>query len=392
MKKFIQIGAGNIGRGFLGQLFYESGYEIVFIDINEEIISKLNKDKFYKIQIIGENQKEIIVTNVRGILSSEKQKVKKEFLNVDVVGVSVGVNALKFIVPLLYESLYERYKEKIYKSLNIIVCENLLNSGEYLRNLLMSKIKDKTFSEYIDKYIGFVDAVVSRMIPILPDEIKKNDLTLIRVEEYCILPVNKKAIKLPWDDIKGIKLYDNLYAYEELKLYIHNLGHSCFAYFGFLKNYRYIWESVEDKEIYKKVINILNKIAEVLIKRHNFHKKEVNEYVSNLIKRFSNKLLGDTVYRVGREPIRKLSPNDRFIGGLKLLKSYGIESDELYEAIALALNYNYKDDSQAHFLCEMLNEKGIEFVLQEVCGLNPKDEVGKNIIDKYRKVKRSGSL
>ena len=45
MKQAIMYGAGNIGRGFIGQLFHMSGYEISFIDVNMTVIDKLNADE-----------------------------------------------------------------------------------------------------------------------------------------------------------------------------------------------------------------------------------------------------------------------------------------------------------------------------------------------------------
>jgi mannitol-1-phosphate 5-dehydrogenase len=38
MKKFIMYGAGNIGRGFIGPTFSQSGYSVGFIDINMQVI------------------------------------------------------------------------------------------------------------------------------------------------------------------------------------------------------------------------------------------------------------------------------------------------------------------------------------------------------------------
>ena len=46
MKKFIMYGAGNIGRGFIGALFSENGYSVGFVDINKEVIAKLNSFGF----------------------------------------------------------------------------------------------------------------------------------------------------------------------------------------------------------------------------------------------------------------------------------------------------------------------------------------------------------
>jgi mannitol-1-phosphate 5-dehydrogenase len=49
--KIVIFGAGRIGRSFIGQLFSRSGFEVVFVDINEELISRLNSDKQYKVVI-----------------------------------------------------------------------------------------------------------------------------------------------------------------------------------------------------------------------------------------------------------------------------------------------------------------------------------------------------
>jgi mannitol-1-phosphate 5-dehydrogenase len=55
MKKAIQFGAGNIGRGFIGLVLEQAGYHVVFADINQEVIDKLNRDKYYTVHVMDEN-------------------------------------------------------------------------------------------------------------------------------------------------------------------------------------------------------------------------------------------------------------------------------------------------------------------------------------------------
>ncbi|HPP75292.1 MAG TPA: mannitol-1-phosphate 5-dehydrogenase, partial [Armatimonadota bacterium] len=51
MKKAVQFGAGNIGRGFIGQLFHESGYEVVFVDVVPDVVRLLNEQRCYTLRI-----------------------------------------------------------------------------------------------------------------------------------------------------------------------------------------------------------------------------------------------------------------------------------------------------------------------------------------------------
>ena len=47
-KELLVIGAGNIGRGVIGGLFYESGYHLYLYDIMAERMEQLKKQGTYR--------------------------------------------------------------------------------------------------------------------------------------------------------------------------------------------------------------------------------------------------------------------------------------------------------------------------------------------------------
>ena len=107
-------GAGNIGRGFIGQLFSQSGYEVAFIDINPVIIERLNKDKSYPIRIAARDKyEEIIVTNVRGVNGLNIQEVAREIATADIMATAIGVNALPKIAGPMALGIRKRWEMKI---------------------------------------------------------------------------------------------------------------------------------------------------------------------------------------------------------------------------------------------------------------------------------------
>lgn len=68
MKRAVMYGSGNIGRGFIGQLFSLSGYDTQFVDINMTMIDRLNSDFCYPLYITKDGKYEkTLVEHVSGI-------------------------------------------------------------------------------------------------------------------------------------------------------------------------------------------------------------------------------------------------------------------------------------------------------------------------------------
>ncbi len=244
--KAVMYGAGNIGRGFIGQLFYESGYETSFIDVAEPVINQLNTQHSYPVRILyGDSYKEEMIKNVDCVDGKDVNAVAKAIANADVMATAVGVNILKFIIGNIAEGLKLRWQDPSKAPLNIIICENLIGADKYLKNAIAEKLNDEE-KKLLDEKVGFVEASIGRMVPVQTDEMKGDNPLRVCVESYGTLPVDKDAFKGEIPPIKNMVPFSPFQFFIERKLFIHNMGHAFCAYLGCLKGVDYIWQSIGD--------------------------------------------------------------------------------------------------------------------------------------------------
>ncbi len=383
MKKAVMYGAGNIGRGFIGKVFSESGYSVCFIDIMQEIIDAFNKDNCYRVKIVS-NEGETVcnVPNVYAV-DAKTDRAIEEIANCDIMATSVGVNVLKLIAPTIAKGIVERMR--INKGpLDIILAENQLEADVLMRGYIYECL-DAEQKNWADKNLGLVEASIGRMVPKLSEEERGGDVLLIAVEEYATLPVDKDAFCGEIPDLVGLVPYSPFGFYIKRKLFIHNMGHALCAYFGHEKNLTYIYEAAESQEIIMAAKDAMMMIANALSKEYGVPISEVEENVDDLLVRFKNKALKDTVARVGADPIRKIRIDDRLVGAALYAIEMGQMPMGIVRGIVSALRFDNADDASAQKLQADLKTQGIEFVVKEYMGLDLDSELAKMIVSEYNK-------
>lgn len=370
MKTFVQYGAGNIGRGFIGQLFSEAGYAVQFIDVNLEVISALNSQKRYPISIVSNTGvKDIWVENVSGINGLEGENVATAIANCDVMATAVGVNILPRIVPNIVAGFRKRIKTGNDKPLNIIICENLIDADKLLHKLITEQLNDEEKAIFNEK-VGLVEASIGRMVPIMTEEQKEDNILRVCVENYCELPVDKNAFKGEIPAILHLFPFTPFEFYIKRKLYVHNMGHALTAYLGRLLGYEFIWQAIDNPLIKIIVGRAMTESATALSKKFGIPLENVLEHIDDLLLRFSNVALGDTTERVGKDTKRKLSANDRFAGAIKMCEEEKISPIYVSIGIAAGLLFECENDNGTAEVKEKLKTSGIITVLKENCELN----------------------
>jgi mannitol-1-phosphate 5-dehydrogenase len=132
------------------------------------------------------------------------------------------------------------------------------------------------------------------------------------------------------------------------------MGHAVCAYLGDIAGYEYIWQAINDpciKEITEKAMRYSGMALEKIYGDFDY------DYIDDLIRRFANKALGDTVSRVGADLKRKLAPDDRITGVLKLMITHDMPVKYMCLTIAAAVNFKH-DKLTGQTLGEILKEAG----------------------------------
>lgn len=381
--KALHFGAGNIGRGFIGKLLADSGVEVIFADVNEKVIDQLKAQRSYHVKIVGDSINTLEnVTNVTGVNSKDENAVIDLFKNVDLVTTAVGPNVLKIIARTIAKGLIARFATGNNMPLNIIACENMVRGTTFLKEQVFTHLTPEQQAE-AEKLVGFVDSAVDRIVP--PVQADESDPLLVTVEEFSEWIVDETQFKGQIPAIGGMEKTNNLMAFVERKLFTLNTGHATTSYFGKLKGYRFVKESIEDEGIKADVKATMQESGAVLIKRYGFDPQAHAAYIEKILKRFANPFLVDDVDRVGREPLRKLSYNDRLIKPLRGTLEYGLPNQHLINAIAAALAYRNEQDLQALELAKSLAENGVAQTVRKYTELQD-EAVIERIITAYQAI------
>lgn len=376
----IHFGAGNIGRGFIGQLLYQSGYEICFVDVNQSIINDINKLKKYRIKLVGDNPKSIEVKNISAVNSNDIDLVVEKIIQADIITTALGANILKYIAPVIAKGISKRIIENK-QPLNIIACENMIGASSKLKELVYSNF-DKLEIRELKKYIGFPNSAVDRIVPIQNNEEK----LLVETEEFFEWDVDISEIVGEKPNITGITYVNDLQAYIERKLFAVNATHAAIAYLGYIDGKKTIYEATKSKKVMDIVEQVTQETGQLLVQKYNFDLIKHQNYIKMIIQRFSNKYISDDIVRVARSPIRKIGKNERLVAPAKQLLLYDIEPQALSMVIAAALHFKNEQDAEAKELQLFIQENDVQKALEKYSNLVREDTLTQMIIKKYKEL------
>ncbi|KAH6632516.1 mannitol-1-phosphate dehydrogenase [Chaetomium tenue] len=384
-KKAVHFGAGNIGRGFVACFLHNSGYEVIFAEVNDTTVQKLNAQKSYKVIEVGaDGTSESTITNYRAINSRlNEAELVQEIATADLVTCSVGPHILKFLAPVIAKGIDARSTDLT--PVAVIACENAIGATDTLAEFIKApeNTNPDRLADY-DKRARFANSAIDRIVP-AQDPDAGLDVRLEKFYEWVVE-------RTPFADheppaIEGIHWVDNLQPFIERKLYTVNTGHATAAYHGYIRRKSTVYDALQDREIQEEVKKALANTASLITQKHGIPQAEQQAYVDKIVRRISNPHLEDAVERVGRAPLRKLSRKERFIGPAAELAEHGKDCAALLDAAEMAFRFqNVEGDDESFKLAEIMEHNGPEDVVKQVCGLEPKEKLFPAVVDVVKRV------
>ena len=370
----VHFGAGNIGRGFVGLILHRAGYRVVFADVVDELIDALNTTPSYLVKEVGLDSDEQRVDGYRAINSaSDEPAVVAQIASADVVTTAVGPTVLRFVAPVIAAGLRERPAGAA--PLAVMACENAINATDTLVEQIRSHVPEGEWPAVAARAV-FANTAVDRIVPA-----QSADAGLdVTVETYFEWAIERPPFGGHEPSIPDATWVDDLAPYIERKLFTVNTGHATTAYHGFVRGIRKLSDALADDRVRAAVEGVLGETKQLLVAKHDFTAEAQQAYVDKILQRFANPYLPDTVDRVGRQPLRKLSRSERLIGPAAELAERGVRPQHLLATVDAALSFDVPEDPESVELQRLLRTLTAAEATERITGLKPAEPLYADVL------------
>lgn len=390
----VVFGGGKIARGFIGQLLYRSGFDITFVEVNEELVRQLNEAGAYYVNVMGNPAASEWIDRYQCISLKDVDGIADALKKTDIAFTSVGgknLDSLASVIAAAFTRAEPELKEKVF---TIITCENWKGPAEQLRGGILQELGEANLQTAFEAHVGVSEAAIIRSGVEATEEVQKIDRNAVSVTDYWELPIDKKRMKGPLISFVGADYKENFGSFLQQKIYTFNTTNATIAYLGRLRKIELLSEAANDPEITEIVRGVQEEINLAISREMNIPLEEQELFSQKALKKYQDKNVIDFTERHGRDPIRKLGPTDRIIGTLRLAEKHGISYEALAVTAAAAIYYpaTNPEDPSARELKKLREERGAEAVLQEVCDISPQEQAGKLILRQIEFLKQKGWL
>jgi mannitol-1-phosphate 5-dehydrogenase len=378
-KQVLIIGAGKIGRGFIAHLFFKSGYKLWFLDASGPLVTLLNKEKRYRIDIAGKGKDMTEYIDVEGAFTLEHSEQLAAILrDAEILASSVGAANIESVAGFIKKLLITAGRSK---PLNWIIAENANNPAKKIRDILL-KDADPGFEDFVHARLGLIETQILRTGMPANEEVLLHEPLALRMQDWWTLPLDKDAFVGLVPEVYGFRPRSN-FSHELIrKIYTFNGTNGPIAYIGWANGYHLLHESALAFPAFFNEIQ--EESAFGLIREFRLDEQEQRAFMALALKKYTDPALNDRVERNAADTRRKLGKEERLVGPALLCLKHGKTPDAYAKAIAAAYYYTGSDDEGTREVQATIDRDGIEKAIQKYSAIDGSTPLYDLIIRAYR--------
>ena len=291
------IGAGAVGRGLIAPKLIDAGFMVTFYDVDKNVIDRLDQMKYYP--LVGRG----VFKWIGPIGVYDEQDLICMENDFDYIFVSVKANNLSIVADTIRYIIENNQKKSI-----VYIIENLNDAAEKFSGML----NDVDVND-----ITVLNGIANVVVPISPHQEQDPTFTVYDPNMELVLEKTKDA---PFINTARYVNEDEFNFEWLMKFYLHCSVHAFVAYWGIQNNFEYIHEVVTSSPHDAIVSGFIKMISTAMKVHYPDNAKEIDDRGKFEFKCMADHLMMDDVYRVARDPIRKLEYDERLIGLLYFLR------------------------------------------------------------------------
>lgn len=387
--KAIILGAGRIGRGFVTELMTLNHVQVTFFDAMPAMVQSLNEQGEYTIHVLGNPELDLRKTDVIAYETSDTDKLAECWQEADFVFTACGGKNLKSVGATLASAFKKMAAAGKLHVSNIVTCENWIDPAKDLKEGILENLSTEEAEEF-EKYTGVSEAVILCTGTGAPDPSKVTNPMDTWVQNLRYLPIDRDRIRGELPELEYVEFVPAFGDLLKQKIYTNNTSVATVAYLGRLLGKTYVAESANDPQIEPILDGVYAEINQALVKGLGINEESQLAFSKRAKAKYTDPDIIDVVTRIGRDPIRKLGPEDRFIGPMTIAVNAGVRPENIALGCAAALYFENPEDESAVELARLRREKGIDYILEHISKLDLNSPVAKEIKEAIETLKQKG--
>ncbi|MBS6510304.1 MAG: hypothetical protein KH334_01245 [Clostridiales bacterium] len=380
-KKIVLIGAGNIGKGYLGDLFAAEGFHLTFLTHRQEQAESLRSRGSYTLyktsEKTGETQKVMITGFDAYSTAGEREQCIQALCETNYASVHLYPGAYRQTAELLAEAICRRAEQCPDQTLDIFFCVNSIGPAKEFSGYILPKLLTAAQKQYFESKVGLVETLTYRNAFRGSPEMLAIDPDTVMVSDYGVLPVDGDAMRgeIP---IPALVALDKFQGRVTNKIWNINMRHYTLALYTAYQGDSLMWKGAVNPYNRYCTTKAAEEATFAVMQEFGFtfedlKKGDRNKDDNDWWKRCANPEDTDTVARVAADPIRKLAKGERLVGPTLCCLKHGRIPYFLSRSVALGYCYKDEQDQNAVALQAYLAENGIAAALEKYSGLTDAD-------------------